>query len=145
VKRMHTLLIGVVLAAMTASTVATAFTLFTVQLHKTNLGKIIVNTASRTLYEFTRDGEKKDKCVHVSGCQAVWIPQPLSGTLTAGPGLKRKLLGTIKLGTEKQVTYAGHPLYIYGGDTMPAETIYVGAKQFGGHWYAINAKGKAVK
>jgi hypothetical protein len=49
-------------------------------------------------------------------------------------------------GREKgQLTYARHPLYIYSGDTGPGQTDYIGAKQFGGHWYAINARGRPVK
>jgi predicted lipoprotein with Yx(FWY)xxD motif len=45
----------------------------------------------------------------------------------------------------KQVTYAGHPLYTYSGDSGPGQTSYVGAKSFGGTWYAINASGGTVK
>jgi hypothetical protein len=43
------------------------------------------------------------------------------------------------------VTYAGHPLYLYAGDSGAAETSYVGVKQFGGSWYAINGSGHAVE
>jgi hypothetical protein len=42
-------------------------------------------------------------------------------------------------------TYAGHPLYTYSADSGPGKTSYVGAKQFGGTWYAINASGGTVK
>jgi hypothetical protein len=42
-------------------------------------------------------------------------------------------------------SYAGHPLYTYSGDSGPGETSYVGAKQFGGTWYAINASGNTVR
>ena len=44
-----------------------------------------------------------------------------------------------------QVTYAGHPLYTYTGDSGPGKTSYVGVKAFGGAWYALNASGGAVK
>jgi hypothetical protein len=60
--------------------------------------------------------------------------------------VSQSLLATTKLtGGEEQVTYAGRPLYLYRGDSGPAETSYVGVKEFGGTWYALNAKGKAVK
>jgi hypothetical protein len=45
----------------------------------------------------------------------------------------------------RQVTYAGHPLYLYSGDSSPADTSYVGVQQFGGKWYALNAAGHLVK
>ncbi len=62
------------------------------------------------------------------------------------PGIKRGLIGTIKLASGvKQVTYAGHPLYTYIGDSGPGDTSYVGFSQFGGTWFALNAAGHAVK
>ncbi|MFI4993711.1 MAG: hypothetical protein ACHQCH_08880 [Solirubrobacterales bacterium] len=54
-------------------------------------------------------------------------------------------MSSIRSAGGKQVTYAGHPLYTYSGDSGPGETSYVGEKQFGGTWYAINASGHTVK
>ncbi len=149
-KRTCTLLAGILLAAATASTVAGAdpsshSALFnTVELRKTKLGKILVNPAGSILYEFSNDHPKKDTCVKISGCSAVWIALPVQGKPTAGAGVRASLLSSIKLaGGASQVTYAGHPLYIY--QAAPTLTSYAGAKQFGGRWYAINAKGQAVK
>jgi hypothetical protein len=72
------------------------------------------------------------------------VALPVAGKPSAGPGVKASLLSSIALpGGVDQVTYAGHPLYIYAA--APTLTSYVGAKQFGGKWYAINAKGHAVK
>jgi predicted lipoprotein with Yx(FWY)xxD motif len=108
------------------------------------LGKILENSAGSILYEFTLDKPKKDSCTAIAGCSTVWVPQPAEGTPSAGPGAKRSLISSINLSTGgKQLTYAGHPLYIYAA--LPTRTSYVGAKQFGGHWYALNAKGNAVK
>jgi predicted lipoprotein with Yx(FWY)xxD motif len=60
--------------------------------------------------------------------------------------VKASSLSTIKLpGGASQVTYAGHPLYLYSGDSGPGETDYVGVSAFGGDWDAINAAGHAVK
>jgi predicted lipoprotein with Yx(FWY)xxD motif len=155
VKRTCMLMIGVLLAAVTASSVAAARSaaptahsadFFTVQLRKTQLGKILSTASGYTLYEFTKDSSKKSACAKISGCLQAWPADEVSGKPDAGPGLKASLLSTIKLpkGGE-QVTYAGHPLYIYAGDSGPGQTAYVGAKQFGGSWYALNAAGHAVK
>jgi predicted lipoprotein with Yx(FWY)xxD motif len=43
------------------------------------------------------------------------------------------------------VTYAGHPLYLYVGDSRAGETGYVGIHQFGGIWDALSAQGKMVR
>jgi predicted lipoprotein with Yx(FWY)xxD motif len=116
-----------------------------VYLRKTALGKILVNTAGTTLFEFSKDPPKKDTCVKQTGCITDWIPQEATGKPTAGPGVNASLLSTIKVLGERQLTYADHPLYIDIATTKPGETSKVGTKQFGGKWYAINAKGHAVK
>jgi predicted lipoprotein with Yx(FWY)xxD motif len=114
----------------------------TVQLRHTSLGSILVSSSGRTLYEFTRDRGNKNSCAAISGCSAVWPSLKASGRPTAGSGVKASLLSTT---SGNQVTYAGHPLYTYSGDSGPGKTSYVGAKSFGGTWYAINASGGTVK
>ncbi len=118
----------------------------TVELRTTKLGAIVVDGAGFTLYEFTHDKKNKDTCMTISGCSSVWPALTVSGTPTAGAGVEAKKLSTITLsGGAHQVTYNGHPLYTYTGDSAPGETGYVGADEFGGHWYALNAKAKPVK
>ncbi|HEY2631703.1 MAG TPA: hypothetical protein VGI26_04925 [Solirubrobacteraceae bacterium] len=113
---------------------------------KTAIGTILVSSSGRTLYEFTKDHSRSDSCVKISGCSEIWPSLTTSGKPTAGSGVKASLLSTITLhGGAKQVTYAGHPLYLYSGDSGPGQTAYVGEKEFGGSWYAINASGRAVK
>ncbi len=73
-------------------------------------------------------------------------PLQTSGRPTAGPGIKSSLLSTTRLpGGKTQVTYAGHPLYRYSGDSGPGETSYVGESMFGGRWYALNSSGATVR
>jgi predicted lipoprotein with Yx(FWY)xxD motif len=118
----------------------------TVKVRNTALGKILVNGQGFTLYVFTRDRKNKDRCVKVSGCLQIWPALPGNRKPIAGRGVKASLLGTITISRRvKQVTYAGHPLYTYVGDSGIGETSYVGTPQFGGTWYAINAAGHLVK
>jgi len=118
----------------------------TVQLRQTTLGKILVNSAGFTLFDFGKDSKNKDACQSVSGCTSVWPPLISSGKVTAGGGLKASKLGTIKLSNGKrQVTYFGRPLYLYTGDSRAGETSYVGFSAFGGKWLAVNAKGASVQ
>jgi predicted lipoprotein with Yx(FWY)xxD motif len=117
-----------------------------ISLHKTSLGMILVNARGRTLYAFTRDAKNKDRCVTTAGCTSTWPVVTSHGKPTAGPGVKSSKLSTIKLSNgSHQVTYAGHPLYTYVGDSGAGETDYVGASQFGGTWVAVNAAGRTVK
>lgn len=117
----------------------------TVALRHTSLGSILVSSSGATLYEFTRDRGGKDSCVSVSGCTSEWPPLRSSGRPTGGPGVKSSLLSTTTLsGGVKQVTYAGHPLYLYSGGSA-GETSYVGVSTFGGSWYALSATGATVK
>jgi predicted lipoprotein with Yx(FWY)xxD motif len=115
------------------------------KLRNTRVGKILVNGAGFTLYAFSRDKPRKDECVSIKICISVWPALTTSGRPIAGPGVKRSLIGTITVPhVGRQITYAGHPLYLYVGDTGPGQTSYVGAFQLGGRWSALAAGGRLV-
>lgn len=116
------------------------------QLRKTKVGTILVNGRGFTVYVFTKDSRNQDACVKIGECASIWPPLTSAGKPTTGPGVKSSLIGTITIkGGAKQVTYAGHPLYTYSGDSGPGETSYVHFSAFGGHWPAVNASGGEVK
>jgi predicted lipoprotein with Yx(FWY)xxD motif len=115
-----------------------------IKLRSTSRGKVLVSNKGFTLYAFTRDKKNKDKCVAIKHCEGVWPLITSHGKPKAGNGVKGSMLGTIKVHGRMQVTYNGHPLYGYIGDTSPGQTNYVGVSQFGGRWPAVNAKGKLV-
>jgi predicted lipoprotein with Yx(FWY)xxD motif len=116
-----------------------------VELRHTRLGSILVDSAGFTLYEFTRD-RGSNSCVRISGCAKVWPALETGGKPTAGPGVRAALLSTVRLaGGGEQVTYAGHPLYLYSAEGGAGETSYVGIGSFGGHWDALAASGQAVR
>jgi len=124
---------------------ASAARVVKVELHHTSLGEILSTSSGFTVYEFTRDRGDKNSCASLSGCSRVWPALQTSGKPSAGAGVKASLLSTIKLpGGGRQVTYAGHPLYLYSAEGGPGETGYVGVSAFGGDWDAINAAGHAV-
>ena len=132
--------------AHAGSTSAHAAKAAKVELRKTERGRILVNSSGFTLYRFMIDPRNKDRCVMVSECPQVWPPLTTSGRPLAGPGVSSSLLSTISLPNgKKQVTYAGHPLYRYAPATERGETSYIGVKQFGGVWEAVNAAGRGVK
>ncbi len=154
-KRAVILVLGVVLASsMVAAAVARtprhaarahAATFFTLNLTRTKAGSVLTNTSGSILYEFSKDPAKKDTCAAIKGCAKIWEPQPTTGNDTAGPGVKASLISSIEVKTVgyKQITYAGHPLYVYA--PAPTRASVIGTASDGGHWYALNAKGQAVK
>jgi predicted lipoprotein with Yx(FWY)xxD motif len=136
----------VIASAQAGVSTAHATRVVEVELHHTSLGEILSTSSGFTLYEFTRDRTDSDSCAKISGCLRVWPALQSSGKPKAGAGVRASLLSTIKLpGGASQVTYAGHPLYLYSADTKPGETSYVGVSEFGGWWYALNAAGSAVR
>jgi predicted lipoprotein with Yx(FWY)xxD motif len=117
-----------------------------IELRRTSIGKILVDSSGDTLYRFTKDPRNKDTCQKVAECLDNWPALRTSARPVAGPGVKGSLLSTIRLSDgAKQVTYAGHPLYLYSSSSEAGETAYVGAEQFGGIWYAVNVAGSTVK
>jgi predicted lipoprotein with Yx(FWY)xxD motif len=117
-----------------------------VTLRHTRLGAILATSSGFTLYEFTHDRGPHNSCVSIRECSGTWPPYTTSGRPSAGPGVRASLLSSIKIpGGKTQVTYAGHPLYLYSGDSGPGETSYVGESVFGGRWYALNASGGTVR
>jgi predicted lipoprotein with Yx(FWY)xxD motif len=151
-KRAHVLLLGALLSAVAVSAVANArptagaSSVAKVGLRRTSVGTILVSSSGRTLYEFTRDRANSNSCVKISGCSRLWPALTTTGKPSAGSGVRASLLSTIKLsGATRQVTYAGHALYLYSADSGPGETSYVGEKAFGGNWDAINSAGGAVR
>lgn len=115
-------------------------------LRHTALGNILVNGEGLTVYAFTRDTRNHDRCVTISGCTGIWPLVTTGGKPRLGAGVRRPLVGTISpAGGERQVTYAGHPLYTYIGASGPGDTSYVGLSQFGGRWLALSATGHTVK
>jgi hypothetical protein len=42
------------------------------------------------------------------------------------------------------VSYGGHPLYRYSGDTAPGDTNGQGVNAFGALWYAVSGAGDVV-
>jgi predicted lipoprotein with Yx(FWY)xxD motif len=63
----------------------------------------------------------------------------------AGTGVTRGLLGTTKRTDRKtEVTYHGHPLYYYAGDSAPGATTGQGVNQFGAKWYLVRPNGNKL-
>lgn len=145
-RKLVSLLAAVALAAAAPVALADAHVSHAdLNLRKTSAGTILVDSRGFTLYAFTKDQRNHDACTSMPHCLRVWPALTVARRPTAGPGVKRSLIGTITVKGKKQVTYAGHPLYRYIADTGPGQTYYINILQFGGRWPALNAAGHEVK
>jgi predicted lipoprotein with Yx(FWY)xxD motif len=114
-----------------------------VNLAKTRLGTILVDSKGITLYDFVKDKGAVSACY--GACTALWPPLLTSGKPVAGHGVRASLLGTTKRKDGKlEVTYGGHPLYYFVSDRKPGQTTGQGVNQFGGPWWVISPAGKEI-
>lgn len=115
-----------------------------VTLHKTKIGDVLATSSGRTLYLFMKDKHHTSACY--GQCAKYWPPLMKKGSLHAGAGVKSKLLGTTKRKNGKtQVTYKGHPLYLFKLDHGSGQVAGQRQNFFGGIWYAVSSSGSANK
>ena len=114
-----------------------------VNLARSPLGRILVDSKGITLYDFPPDRGTQSVCY--GACAALWPPLITKSKPIAGPGVRASLLGTTKRKDGKlEVTYNGHPLYYFVSDRKPGQTTGQGVKQFGGPWWVISAAGREI-
>lgn len=104
------------------------------------LGMVLVDSNGMTLYDFHKDKGTTSSCY--GGCAQAWPPLTTEGEPQVGNGASASKLGTTerKDGTT-QVTYAGHPLYLFVEDQKPGEANGNDVTAFGGQWYALTGSG----
>jgi predicted lipoprotein with Yx(FWY)xxD motif len=110
----------------------------TVGVATTGLGNILVDTHGRTLYLFKKDSGSASTCT--GACATFWPRRIAPGAPTSGTGANASLVGTTNRqdGTA-QVSYNGHPVYLYGGDHSPGDTNGQGVVAFGAGWFALSS------
>jgi len=112
----------------------------TATLRTTTIGgvSVLTNSSGRTLYWFAPDTPSKSACYGT--CAAYW--PPVIGNPAAGPGVTLSKVATIaRTDGTIQVTYAGHPLYTYIGDTAPGQANGNDINLNGGFWHEVPAAG----
>jgi predicted lipoprotein with Yx(FWY)xxD motif len=115
----------------------------TVDVASGSLGNILVDAQGRTVYLFKKDSGPKSTCF--GACATNWPPVRASGTPTVGTGVSASKVATIaRPDGARQVTYSGHPLYLFAGDSKPGDTNGQGVKAFGAAWLALSATGRAI-
>jgi predicted lipoprotein with Yx(FWY)xxD motif len=111
------LLLALCLAAAGPASTGTGTSRALLKLGDVSGVSVLTNARGYTLYLFVPDPPGKSTCYGT--CAAYW--PPVTGTPTAGTGVTGKL-GTIRRSDGgNQVTYNGHPLYTYVGDSAPGQ------------------------
>ena len=115
----------------------------TVGVSNESLGNILVNSQGRTLYLFSKDVGTTSDCS--GACAVNWPPLRATGKPTIGRGAQASLISTTtRSDGGRQVTYSGHPLYLFENDRKPGDTNGEGLTAFGGSWYALSPAGSQV-
>ena len=96
---------------------------------------VLTNAKGFTLYSFAPDTPASSKCY--GSCAAYW--PPVTGTTAAGQGLPGKVATITRTGGSRQLTYNGHPLYTYIGDTAPGQARGNNINLNGGLWHEVPA------
>jgi predicted lipoprotein with Yx(FWY)xxD motif len=116
----------------------------TVTTRTSSLGTFLVDAKGRALYLWDADHGSKSAC---SGdCATEWPPLTTTGAPKASGKVKASLLGTTKRSDgSREVTYAGHPLYYYAGDSGADQANGQGSDSFGSPWWVVSPAGTAIQ
>jgi predicted lipoprotein with Yx(FWY)xxD motif len=132
-------LLGVAVAGAGGSAPAAAGTASAGGLKTTTIGgvRVLTNAKGLTLYSFAPDTATKSACY--GSCAAYW--PPVTGTVHAVPGVPGTFTTIRRTDGTTQITYNGHPLYTYVGDSAPGQAHGNNLNLNGGLWREITVSG----
>jgi predicted lipoprotein with Yx(FWY)xxD motif len=93
----------------------------TASLAKGAQGIFLIGPNGHTLYIFTKDQGSVSACMSPT-CAKAWPGLRATGGVTTGPGINAAEVATAHGQVTNQVTYYGHLLYYFEGDTAPGQT-----------------------
>jgi predicted lipoprotein with Yx(FWY)xxD motif len=115
----------------------------TVDVHTGKGASFLTDSSGRSLYLFASDTSTKSTCS--GACATAWPPLIAKGAPTAGTGATASDLATIaRSDGTKQVSYDGHPLYYFSGDSAAGQTNGEGINGFGALWYLVAPTGQQI-
>lgn len=106
-------------------------------------GTYLTDGSGRTVYLWMKDPSGKSVCD--GACAGAWPPVTTTGKATASGGAVASDLGTFtRSDGTTQVTYHGHPLYYYAGDSSAGMTSGQGNNGFGAKWWLVAPSGASI-
>jgi predicted lipoprotein with Yx(FWY)xxD motif len=135
--------VAITVAASGSPTTATAARTVQVKVRSGKLGRYLVDGRGRSLYLFEKDRGGRSDCF--GSCASLWPPLTTGGRVARGAGVSAAKLGTVgRRGGGREVTYAGHPLYYYAGDSRAGQTRGEGLDSFGAEWDVVSPSGRGI-
>jgi predicted lipoprotein with Yx(FWY)xxD motif len=143
-KRLVTAIVfAAVLSGATAASDLAAGSRPSVVVKRSSYGRVLFDGRGFVLYGFTRDRRGRSRCANA--CAKAWPPYVVKSRPRPGTGVARAHLGTVRRPDGRlQVTYFGHPLYYYVGDTRPGQILCQNVTEFGGVWRVVRPSGRLV-
>jgi predicted lipoprotein with Yx(FWY)xxD motif len=92
----------------------------TLSLAKGNQGIFAIGPDGHSLYVYDKDHGTKSACV--ASCASTWTALTASGAITTGVLIKKSEVAKVDGQKPDQVSYYGHLLYYFNGDTAPGQT-----------------------
>ena len=113
------------------TSIAANSTVYTVNLGSSAaVGEYLTNGAGFTLYMYGNDVPNSGGSACYSSCATDWPPFD-AASLSVPSGLNSSYFGTItRTGGAEQLTYKGHPLYLFIGDQKAGDTAGQGVGGF---------------
>jgi predicted lipoprotein with Yx(FWY)xxD motif len=103
----------------------------------------LTDGSGRAVYLWVQDTGDASSCS--GACAGAWPPVTTTGAPTAAGSAKPSDLGTItRSDGTKQVTYDGHPLYYFSGDSGAGTAAGQGSDSFGAKWWLVSPGGADV-
>jgi predicted lipoprotein with Yx(FWY)xxD motif len=110
---------------------------------KSSAGTVLTTGSGRAVYLWVKDTGDMSNCD--GACAGAWPPVTTTATATASGGAMASDIGTItRSDGTKQVTYDGHPLYYFSGDSGPGTASGQGSDGFGAKWWLVAPTGSDV-
>jgi predicted lipoprotein with Yx(FWY)xxD motif len=101
----------------------------------------LTDGSGRAVYLWVKDSGGTSQCS--GACAGTW--PPVTGTPTVAGSANASDLGTItRSDGTKQVTYDGHPLYYFAGDSGAGTANGQGSDSFGAKWWLVSPSGSDV-
>ena len=111
--------------------------------HTSPFGTVLFDQRGQALYAFTHDAPARSRCT--GACLAAWPPFLAPHGVRALKGVDATRITTFRRPDgRRQVAYAGHPLYFYGGDPR-GRILCQNVREFGGLWLVVRPSGALVR
>lgn len=138
-KKTHSPLVAAVAVLALIATVAAQTALTVTQ--NAEYGPHLVTDVGRSVYLYVEDQAGDSTCI--DACTRNWPPLLVGDAdIALGEGVDAALLGqTTRPDGEAQVTYAGHPLYVFARDTNEGTTR---GQKLGDAFFLVSPSGDAI-